>query len=122
MDDTHMSIEDGAGNTLFEGTADDLRDAGRRFKADKEFDDAAEKSYRVTADELRSFIERWERLDAERRDIVDEQKEVMSEARGRGYDVKIIKKVIARRKREPDDIAEEQAVLSLYLEALGMPQ
>lgn len=79
-----------------------------------------DKAYRVTADELRQFIERFERLESEKKDIADQQKEVMAEAKGRGYDTKVIRKVIALRKREPDDIAEEEAVLDMYREALGM--
>ena len=77
-------------------------------------------TYRVTADELRQFIERYERLETEKRDITDQQKEVMAEAKSRGYDTKILRKIVALRKREPDDIAEEEAVLDLYKEALGM--
>ncbi len=77
-------------------------------------------SYRVTADELRQFIERYERLEAEKKDIADQQKEVMAEAKSRGYDTKVLRKVVALRKREPDDIAEEEAVLEMYKEALGM--
>ncbi len=77
-------------------------------------------SYRVTADELRQFIERFERLEAEKKDIAEQQKEVMAEAKGRGYDTKVMRKVIALRKREPDDIAEEEAVLDMYKSALGM--
>ena len=77
-------------------------------------------SYRVTADELRQFIERYERLESEKRDIAEQQKEVMAEAKARGYDTRVMRKVIALRKREPDDIAEEEAVLEMYKEALGM--
>jgi uncharacterized protein (UPF0335 family) len=77
-------------------------------------------TYRVTADELRQFIERWERLEAEKKDIADQQKEVMAEAKARGYDTKVIRKVIALRKRDRDEIAEEEAVLELYMQALGM--
>jgi len=77
-------------------------------------------TYRITADELRQFIERIERLDAEKKDLAEQQKEVMAEAKGRGYDTKIIRKVIALRKRDSDDIAEEEAVLEMYKEALGM--
>ncbi len=77
-------------------------------------------SYRVTADELRQFIERLERLEQEKKDLAEQSKEVMAEAKGRGYDTKVIRKVIALRKREPDDIAEEEAVLEMYKEALGM--
>lgn len=77
-------------------------------------------SYRVTADELRQFIERFERLEQEKKDIMDHQKEVMAEAKGRGYDVKVMRKIIALRKRDQNDIAEEEAVLEMYKEALGM--
>ena len=79
-----------------------------------------ESSYRVTADELRQFIERIERLDAEKKDLAEQQKEVMAEAKSRGYDTRVIRKVVALRKRDKDDIAEEEAVLELYKECLGM--
>lgn len=77
-------------------------------------------SYRVTADELRQFIERLERLEQEKKDLAEQQKEVMAEAKGRGYDTKVMRKLMALRKREPDDIAEEEAILDMYKEALGM--
>lgn len=83
-------------------------------------DTSTDTSYRVTTDELRQFIERIERLDAEKKDLAEQQKEVMAEAKGRGYDTKIMRKVIALRKRDSDDIAEEEAVLEMYKEALGM--
>ncbi len=76
--------------------------------------------YAVTADELRQFIERCEQLEAEKRDIAEQIKEVMAEAKGRGYDTRVMRKVIALRKRKPDDIAEEEAVLEMYKAALGM--
>ena len=77
-------------------------------------------SYRVTADELRQFIERIERLDAEKKDLAEQQKEVMAEAKGRGYDTKVMRKLITLRKRDQNDIAEEEAILEMYKEALGM--
>ena len=83
-------------------------------------DQQTDSSYRVTANELRQFIERIERLDMEKKDIADQQKEVMAEAKGRGYDTKVMRKVIALRKRDANDIAEEEAVLVMYKEALGM--
>lgn len=79
-----------------------------------------EQSYRVTADELRSFVERWERLEAEKKDITRGQKEVMAEAKGRGYDTKVMRKLIAERKRDKNDVDEEAAVLEMYRQALGM--
>ena len=77
-------------------------------------------AYNVTADELRQFIERFEQLEAEKKDVAEQQKELMAEAKGRGYDTKVMKKVIALRKRKPDEIAEEEAVLEMYKAALGM--
>lgn len=82
--------------------------------------DNTDQTYSVAADELRAFIERYERLEAEKKDIVDAQKEVMAEAKGRGYDTKVLRKVISLRKRDKDDIAEEEAVLEMYKAALGM--
>ncbi|HHS93941.1 MAG TPA: DUF2312 domain-containing protein [Rhodobacterales bacterium] len=83
-------------------------------------DEGKPSSYRVTADELRQFIERFERLEMEKKDIADQQKEVMAEAKARGYDTKVMRKVVALRKRDRDEIAEEEAVLEMYKEALGM--
>ena len=77
-------------------------------------------SYSIAADELRQFIERYEQLEAEKKDVAEQQKELMAEAKGRGYDTKAMRKVVALRKRKPDDIAEEEAVLEMYKTALGM--
>jgi uncharacterized protein (UPF0335 family) len=123
-----LSVPDGKGGTIETGpfTADDFNQAmdqvrGRAPMKETDGDrDVKEKAYRVPAGELRSFIERAERLDAEKAGIAEQSKEVFAEAKSRGYDVKIIRMIIARRKRDKDDIAEEEAVLELYLEALGM--
>ncbi|WP_306043644.1 DUF2312 domain-containing protein [Mameliella sp. MMSF_3455] len=77
-------------------------------------------SYGIAAGELKQFIERYERLEEEKREIGEQQKELMAEAKGRGYDTKVMRKVIALRKREADDIAEEEAVLEMYKAALRM--
>lgn len=74
----------------------------------------------VAGEELRQFVERYERLEAEKKDIADAQKEVMAEAKGRGYDTKVLRKIIAIRKRDANDLAEEEAVLEMYMSALGM--
>jgi uncharacterized protein (UPF0335 family) len=89
----------------------------RETPEDKAVRDAA---YAVTAEELRQFIERYEQLEAEKKDVAEQQKELMAEAKGRGYDTKVMRKVIALRKRKPDDVAEEEAILDLYKAALGM--
>lgn len=79
-----------------------------------------EESYRVTAEELRQIVERFERLEAEKQDIADQQKEVMAEAKARGYCTKTLRRIIADRKKSPDDLAEEEAVLEMYRQALGL--
>ena len=76
--------------------------------------------YAVTADELRQFIERFEQLESEKKDTAEQEKELFAEAKGRGYDPKVMRKVIALRKRKPEEIAEEEAVLEMYKAALGM--
>ncbi|MEJ6710504.1 MAG: DUF2312 domain-containing protein [Amylibacter sp.] len=81
---------------------------------------AGEGSYRVAASELRAFVERIERLDAEKKDLAEQQKEVMAEAKGRGYDTKVLRKVVALRKKDPAEVSEEEAVMEIYKEALGM--
>ena len=77
-------------------------------------------TYTVTADELRQFIERFEQLESEKKDVSEQQKELMAEAKGRGYDTKVLRKVVALRKRKPDEIAEEEAIIDMYKAALGM--
>ena len=77
-------------------------------------------TYNVAADELRQFIEQYEQMEAEKKDVTERQKEIMAEAKARGYDTKVMKKVIALRKRDRDDIAEEEAILDMYRSALGM--
>lgn len=71
----------------------------------------------VTATELRQIIERYEQLDVEKKAIADDQKEVMAEAKGRGYDTKALREVIRLRKMRPDDRAEFEAVVDMYREA-----
>ncbi|SDG09684.1 DUF2312 domain-containing protein [Rhodobacter capsulatus] len=79
-----------------------------------------DRAYAVAADELRQFVEQYEQLDAEKKDITEQQKDIMAEARGRGYATKVIRKIIALRKRDKADVAEEEAILDLYKSALGM--
>lgn len=76
--------------------------------------------YRAAASEIRQFVERYERLEAERKEQSDLMKDVLAEARARGYDVKVLKKIIALRRRDAGEVAEEAAILDLYKQALGM--
>ena len=76
--------------------------------------------YNVTADELRQFIERIEQLEAEKKDIAEQIKEVYAELKGRGYDSKAIRKLVTLRKKDPQEVQEEDAILELYKTALGM--
>jgi uncharacterized protein (UPF0335 family) len=74
----------------------------------------------VARDQLRSFIERIERLEDEKKTIADDIKDVYGEAKGTGFDTKILKKVIAIRKQDKDERLEQEAILDTYLAALGM--
>jgi len=74
----------------------------------------------VAADELRSFVERVERLEEEKKTISDDIKDVYGEAKSRGYDTKVLRKVVSLRKQDRDERAEQEAILDLYLQALGM--
>ena len=82
--------------------------------------EAVPDSFRVAGEELRQFVERFERLEIEKKDISDQQKEVMAEAKSRGYDTRVMRKIVSLRKRDLEDVAEEEAILSMYKTALGM--
>nr|WP_225028992.1 DUF2312 domain-containing protein [Xinfangfangia pollutisoli] len=77
-------------------------------------------AYGIAAEELRQFIERYEQLQAEKQDIAEAQKDLMAEAKTRGFDTKAMRKIVALRKKDPDTLAEEEAVLEVYKSALGM--
>ena len=79
-----------------------------------------EETYRITADELRQFVERIERLDAEKKDLAELRKEVFAEAKGRGYDGPALKALIKERAADPDKVSEFEALIEMYKEALGM--
>lgn len=74
----------------------------------------------VAAGQLRAFIERIERLEEEKKGISDDIRDVFAEAKGTGYDTKIMRQVIRLRKKEPAERQEEEAILDLYMHALGM--
>lgn len=81
---------------------------------------SSDASYRVTADELRQFIEQIESLEAEKKDIADRIKETYAESKARGYDQKALKSIVSLRKKDKDEVAEQEAILEVYKEALGM--
>jgi uncharacterized protein (UPF0335 family) len=74
----------------------------------------------VAADQLKSIIERIERLEEEKAGIAGDISDVYAEAKGNGFDVKVLRKIIALRKKDHDERTEEEAILELYLQALGM--
>lgn len=74
----------------------------------------------IAAQELRLLVERVERLNEEKKGIADDTKEVFSEMKGRGYDTKIVRKLIAIRKKKKGEHEEEAMVLETYMAALGM--
>lgn len=77
-------------------------------------------SQAIAADEIRLLVERYERLDEEEKGLKDDKKDVLAEAKARGFNVKVLRKIIAMRKRDPNDRTTEEAELALYASALGM--
>ncbi|MEI6986194.1 MAG: DUF2312 domain-containing protein [Rhodospirillaceae bacterium] len=74
----------------------------------------------IAAAQLRSFVERIERLEEEKKGIADDIKDLYLEAKGQGFDVKVMRKIISLRKRSKEDRQEEEQLLELYKSALGM--
>ena len=74
----------------------------------------------IAGDRLKSFIERIERLEEEKRALSEDIKEVFAEAKGTGFDTKIMRQVIRIRKMDKDDLDEQETLLDLYKRALGM--
>lgn len=74
----------------------------------------------VAAGQLRSVIERIERLEEEKREVAEQIKEVYAEAKANGFDAKILRKIVALRKKPTEERQEEEAILDLYMSALGM--
>lgn len=74
----------------------------------------------VAADQLRAFVERIERLEEEKQAIADDIKDVYSEAKGTGFDVKVLRHIIRLRKQDAGERQEQEALLDLYMHALGM--
>ncbi len=114
---TNVKLEDSKGNVIFEGTGKEFSAAAKKM----------EKSLKghnrvggIAADQLKSIIERVEKLEEEKHDITDSISEIYLEARGNGFDVKTIKKIIKMRKKDAAVREEEETILDTYLHALGM--
>ena len=74
----------------------------------------------VAGDQLRSIIDRIERLELEKKTIADDISDVYAEAKGNGFDTKVLRKVVALRKQDQNERQEQEAILDLYLQCLGM--
>ena len=74
----------------------------------------------VAQDQIKAFIERIERLEEEKAAIAGDIKEVYAEAKGNGFDTKVLRKIVSIRKQDHNERMEQEALLELYLTALGM--
>ncbi|MGH7094852.1 MAG: DUF2312 domain-containing protein [Stellaceae bacterium] len=74
----------------------------------------------IAGDRLKSFIERIERLEEEKRTLSEDIKEVYAEAKGTGFDAKIMRQIIRLRRMDKDDLDEQESLLDVYKRALGM--
>lgn len=79
-----------------------------------------EDEQKAAGQRIKSFVERIERLEQEKADLAEDIKEIYAEVKAVGFDVKILRKIIALRKMDPEKRSEEQAILELYMTALGM--
>ncbi|WP_109465845.1 DUF2312 domain-containing protein [Albibacillus kandeliae] len=98
---------------MFDDTAPRMKET----EADRAVRDKVEQA---TADRLRSFIERIERLEQEKAEIAGQIKEVYAELKAEGFNAPALRALVKRRKQDPDTLAEHEAVLELYMAALGM--
>ena len=74
----------------------------------------------VAGERLRSFIERIERLEEEKKALADDIRDVYAEAKGTGFEVKVMRQIVKIRKMDKDDLDEQEALLETYMRALGM--
>lgn len=74
----------------------------------------------VAAGQLKAIVERIERLEEEKKEVADQIKEVYAEAKGNGFDAKTLRKIVGLRKKDSEEREEEEALLELYMSALGM--
>ncbi|HYZ31212.1 MAG TPA: DUF2312 domain-containing protein [Crenalkalicoccus sp.] len=74
----------------------------------------------IAADRLRSIVERIERLEEERRSLAGDIKDIYAEAKSAGFEVKVVRQIIALRRKEPAEVEEQETLLDLYRRALGM--
>jgi len=82
--------------------------------------EGSNEAYNNVADELRQFVESIESLQADAKGIADDIKDKYAEAKGRGYDTKALRAIVAERKKNADDVAEFESIVELYRAALGM--
>ena len=83
-------------------------------------DDGGFSTTTVAADQLKAIVERIERLEEEKKEIAEQIKEIYAEAKANGFDTKTLRKVVTLRKKALEERQEEEAMLDLYLHALGM--
>jgi uncharacterized protein (UPF0335 family) len=74
----------------------------------------------VAQDQLKAFVERIERMEEEKKAIADDIREIYAEAKGNGFDIKVLRQVVKIRKQDHSERMEQEAILDLYLAALGM--
>jgi uncharacterized protein (UPF0335 family) len=74
----------------------------------------------IARDQLKAFVERIERLEEEKKTISEDIRDVYAEAKGNGYDTKALRKIVTLRKKDQRERQEEEAILELYMQALGM--
>lgn len=124
--ETTISFKNGPAYPIDLKKPDEAKDVLKKAMGDKSDDRQAEAfspeetGQTVAAGQLRAFIERIERLEEDKQAIADDIKEVFAEMKGTGFDVKAVRQIIRIRKKDQAERQEEEAILDLYMNALGM--
>jgi uncharacterized protein (UPF0335 family) len=97
-----------------------MSDVASKAKASRGRQAADPEAGGIAADRLRSIIERIERLEEERKALAGDIKDIYTEAKSAGFDVKVIRQLISIRRKEPAEVEEQETLLDVYRRALGM--
>lgn len=88
------------------------------FKDDADFAGHNEQAFAESAEDLKNFFVRYESLDQEKRDIADDQKDLVTVMKAKGYNVKALKRALSERKRDAGELTEEKEVAQMYMDLL----
>ncbi len=108
------------GDTIEDARQTDVEDDAPGSISARKMREAITEPGGIAADRLRSIIERIERLEEERKGLSEDISDILAEAKGAGFEVKVVRQILRLRKQEPAEVEEQETLLDLYRRALGM--